>query len=96
MGVSEHELSLMECPFCAEAIKHEALACKHCSRDLRVVRPVLLEIQDIVAELDKLRRDLDRTGARLERAKNPIRYSATLIALYVIVVPVGNQTRTYR
>jgi hypothetical protein len=75
----------MECPFCAEAIKDEALACKHCSRDLRVVRPVLLEIQDIVAELDKLRRDLDRTGARLERAKNPIRYSATLIALYVIV-----------
>ncbi|HEY4985215.1 MAG TPA: hypothetical protein VII39_01215, partial [Bradyrhizobium sp.] len=61
----------MECPFCAETIKDEALACKHCSRDLRVVRPVLLEIQDIVAELDRLRRELDRAGARLQRTKHP-------------------------
>lgn len=74
----------MECPFCAETIKDEALACKHCSRDLRVVRPVLLEIQDVVAELDKLRRDLDRAGARLQRTKHPVRYFAVLLALYVL------------
>jgi hypothetical protein len=73
----------MECPFCAETIKDEALACKHCSRDLRVVRPVLLEIQDVVAELDKLRRDLDRADARLQRIKHPVRYFAVLLALYV-------------
>jgi hypothetical protein len=74
----------MECPFCAETIKDEALACKHCSRDLRIVRPVLLEIQDIAAELDRLRRDLDRAGARLQRTKHPIRYSALLAALYAV------------
>jgi hypothetical protein len=74
----------MECPFCAETIKDEALACKHCSRDLRVVRPVLLEIQDIVAERDKLRRELDRAGARLQQTKHPIRYFALLVALYVM------------
>ncbi|MDB5516194.1 MAG: hypothetical protein JWQ17_2952 [Tardiphaga sp.] len=74
----------MECPFCAETIKDEALACKHCSRDLRVVRPVLLEIQDVVAELDKLRRDLDRADARLQRIKHPVRYFAVLLALYVL------------
>jgi hypothetical protein len=75
----------MECPFCAETIKDEALACKHCSRDLRVVRPVLLEIQEIVAELDRLRRELDQADARLQRTKHPFRYFVVLAALYVLM-----------
>jgi hypothetical protein len=78
----------MECPFCAETIKDEALACKHCSRDLRVVRPVLLEIQEIVAELDRLRRDLDRAGARLARISHPLRYAALIGVLYVLIPAV--------
>ncbi len=75
----------MECPFCAETIKDEAMVCKHCSRDLRVVRPMLAEIDDIVADLDRLRRDLDRVSVWLERHNNPLRYFATHAVLYVVI-----------
>lgn len=75
----------MECPFCAETIKEEAIVCKHCSRDLRVARPLLLEIERLVADLDRLGRDLDRVNARLERYKHPFRYFATRVVFYIVV-----------
>jgi hypothetical protein len=44
---------------------------KHCSRDLRVVRPVLLEIEDIVGDIEKIRREFDNASARLYRRRHP-------------------------
>jgi hypothetical protein len=75
----------MECPFCAESVKEEAVACKHCSRDLRIARPVMLEVRAIVSELDLLQRQLDRLKVRLARARSPARYAINAIAVYVIV-----------
>src|SRR5262245_27562632 len=75
----------MECPFCAETIKNEAIACKHCARDLRVVLPMLLEIQDIVLEMETLNRDLERVKVRLERYKNPRRYFLSRIIVYALI-----------
>jgi hypothetical protein len=75
----------MECPFCAETIKDEAIVCKHCSRDLRVVRPVIHEVQEIVAEMDRLRRELGRINARLERIKYPVHYFVAHTIGYVLV-----------
>jgi hypothetical protein len=75
----------MRCPFCAETIKDEATACKHCSRDLRVVCPMLLEIQDLLAELASLQHNLDRVNMKLERYKHPLRYFLSHIVLYVLI-----------
>lgn len=75
----------MECPFCSEKVKDEALVCKHCSRDLRVVRPVLQEVEQINQEIEKVRRELDRVRARLYRWRHPLRTFAIHSVAYILI-----------
>jgi hypothetical protein len=75
----------MECPFCAESLKEEAIVCKHCSRDLRVARPVMLEVHAIASELDRLQRELGNVKAKLARTRFPIRHLVNDFACYVLV-----------
>jgi len=74
----------MECPFCAETIKEEALVCSHCSRDLRIVRPVVIEVQQLVTELDQLQLELDRINTQLAFFDRPVHFVLRNAALYVL------------
>lgn len=44
----------MDCPYCAEAVKDSALVCKHCQRDLFVVRPLIEKLAETAGRLEAL------------------------------------------
>lgn len=44
----------MHCPYCAEQVKDSAIVCKHCSRDLFVVRPLMDKLAAATERLEAL------------------------------------------
>ena len=74
----------MECPFCAEGFNEEALACKNCGRDLRLVRPMIEQNVALVAQIETLQLQIDRARAALERATSPATFWLFHSAIYLL------------
>jgi hypothetical protein len=89
----------MECPFCIETIKDESVVCKNCTRDLTLVRPVIFEIQEMIAELDALQRELNQARIRLAMIETPVRFllvhASTFVVLPTILLVAAHYLVTF-
>jgi hypothetical protein len=73
----------MECPFCAEKFNDEALVCKNCGRDLRLVCPLIRENLTLVARIGELQLQVNSARAVLARATSPATFWLMHNAIYL-------------
>ncbi len=74
----------MECPFCLEQIKDDALLCKHCGSDLKIPKPLIEENQELIRRIDKLQLEVGALRAQLARRSSPTQYWTTHFGVYVV------------
>jgi len=74
----------MECPFCLEDFNEDALVCKDCGRDLRLVRPLINENLALVAQIEELHVQVGRARAAVEQATAPLTFWLTRGAIYLL------------
>jgi hypothetical protein len=74
----------MQCPFCAEEFNEEAVVCKTCGRDLRLVSPLLKENLALVARIEELQTRVNAARAALARTDAPLTFWSVHGAVYVL------------
>jgi hypothetical protein len=74
----------MQCPFCGDEFNEDALLCKVCGRDLRLVRPVLEENHKLVVRIEELQSQVNWARATLARMTAPWTFWWVHNAIYVL------------
>jgi len=74
----------MECPYCLEDFNEEALVCKDCGRDLRLVRPVISENLQLVALAMDLEDQVHKARTAVARVTAPLTFWSTHFAVYIL------------
>ena len=60
----------LNCPFCDEEIKDRAIVCKHCGRDLSILRPVLDRFTTIEERLEAVEAALHALSSHVESVRS--------------------------
>lgn len=58
------------CPYCLGDIAPQAQACKHCTRDLGLFKPILQQVHALEQRLGKVQEEMARLAAALERIQH--------------------------